>query len=81
MGKNPLLAPPAASKTGLVQKQIHHVLHPDFRAEKEVLLKDTGKKLIFRVSFAKWLLRNPWTAQDSRARAHSLSLGQDGARH
>lgn len=76
MGKTPLLAPPAAFKTGLVEKQINHVLHPDFRAENEVLmLKDTGKKLIFRVSFAKWLLRNPWTAEDSRGRAQQPEPG------
>lgn len=39
------------------------------------MLKDIGKKLIFRASFAKWLLRNTRTAEDSRVRAQQPEPG------
>lgn len=42
--------------------------------------KDNGKELIFRVSFAKWLLRNTQTAENPEPGHSSLSLGQDGDR-
>lgn len=54
-------------KTGLVEKCIHRVLHSYFLGQQRMILvsKDDGKKLllIFRLSFARVVLRNTSTAK------------------